>query len=150
MKPKKKMATDPVQVKPMLEALATQNKFFMSYVYDLTIYTNHKPQQEMNDIYIKETLKQRCLVDADWALASLNMSDTPNLYQKGDNGIKHIEADTLMFWGALDKTVPEYMVLDNYNALKPKAKYIRYESCGHSPLVDKPDELTEEILKFIK
>ncbi|HKL61330.1 MAG TPA: alpha/beta hydrolase [Acholeplasma sp.] len=147
---KEKMATDPVQVKPMLEALATQNKFFMSYVYDLTIYTNHKPQQEMNDIYIKETLKQRCLVDADWALASLNMSDTPNLYQKGDNGIKHIEADTLMFWGALDKTVPEYMVLDNYNALKPKAKYIRYESCGHSPLVDKPDELTEEILKFIK
>ncbi|HBT59441.1 MAG TPA: alpha/beta hydrolase [Acholeplasmataceae bacterium] len=149
-KDKDEMAKDPVQVKPMLEALATQNKFFMSYVYDLTIYSNHKPTQEDNDLYIKETLKQRCLVDADWALANLNMSDIPNLYHKGDGTIKQIKAPVLLFWGAMDKTVPEYMVLDNYNALKNQSKYIRFESCGHSPLVDKPDELKEEIYDFIK
>lgn len=147
---KEKMAEDPVQVKPMLEALLTKNKFFMSYVYDLTIYTNHKPTQEDNDVYIKETLKQRCLVDADWALANLNMSEIPNLYHKGDGTIKNIKAPVLMFWGALDKTVPEFMVLDNLNALKNQTHYIRFESSGHSPLIDKPDELKEEIYKFIK
>ena len=148
-KSKDELATDPLQVKPILEAIATENAFFMSYIYDLTIYTNQKPSPENSQRYIKETLKQRCLVDADYALACLNMSDTPNLYTKGDGSIKQIKADTLMFWGTLDKTVPEYMVNDNLKAL-PNAKYVKFEGCGHSPLVDKPDELTREILNFIR
>jgi pimeloyl-ACP methyl ester carboxylesterase len=148
-KSKDELANDPLQVKPVLDAIATENAFFMSYIYDLTIYTNQKPTPEANQLYIKETLKQRCLVDADYALACLNMSDTPNLYTKGDGSIKQIKADTLMFWGTLDKTVPEYMVNDNLNAL-PQSKYVKFENCGHSPLVDKPDELTAEILKFIR
>ena len=147
-KSKDELATDPLQVKPILEAIATENAFFMSYIYDLTIYTHNKPTPEANQLYIKETLKQRCLVDADYALACLNMSDVPNLYTKGDGSIKNIKADTLMFWGTLDKTVPEYMVLDNLAAL-PQAKYVKFEQCGHSPLVDKPDDLAKEILKFI-
>ena len=147
-KNKEDMAKDPIQVKPILEALATENAFFMSYIYDLTIYSNKKPSPEDSQLYIKETLKQRALVDADFALASLNMSDTPNLYSKGDGSIKQIKADTLMFWGTLDKTVPEYMVLDNLKAI-PNAKYVKFDDCGHSPLVDKPDELANEILAFI-
>lgn len=145
---KEDMAKDPIQVKPILEALATENAFFMSYIYDLTIYSNQKPSPEDAKLYISETLKQRCLVDADYALACLNMSDMNNLYTKGDNTIKNIHTDVLMFWGNLDKTVPEYMVLDNLKAL-PHAKYVKFEDCGHSPLVDKPDELALEILKFI-
>lgn len=147
-KNKDDMAKDPIQVKPILEAIATENAFFMSYIYDLTIYTNKKPSPEDSQLYIAETLKQRALVDADFALASLNMSDTPNLYAKGDGSIKQIKADTLMFWGTLDKTVPEYMVLDNLKAI-PNAKYVKFDDCGHSPLVDKPNELANEILAFI-
>jgi pimeloyl-ACP methyl ester carboxylesterase len=148
-KTKDEMASDPLQVKPVLDAIATENAFFMSYIYDLTIYTHQKPTPEANQQYIKETLKQRCLVDADFALASLNMSETPNLYSKGDGSIKQIKAETLMFWGNLDKTVPEYMVLDNLNAI-PGAQYVKLEPCGHSPLVDQPDRLAQEILKFIR
>ncbi len=148
-KSKDELATDPLQVKPILEAIATENTFFMSYIYDLTIYTHHKPTPEANQLYIKETMKQRCLVDADYALACLNMSDTPNLYSKGDGSIKQVKAETLMFWGTLDKTVPEFMVQDNLKAI-PHAKFVRFEACGHSPLVDKPDELAKEILNFIQ
>jgi pimeloyl-ACP methyl ester carboxylesterase len=148
-KTKDELSLDPLQVKPVLDAIATENAFFMSYIYDLTIYTHQKPSPEANQLYIKETLKQRCLVDADFALASLNMSDTPNLYSKGDGSIKQIKADTLMFWGNLDKTVPEYMVFDNLNAIEG-AKYIKLEPCGHSPLVDQPDLLTQSIINFIR
>lgn len=147
-KSKDEMAQDPVQLKPVLEALATKNAFFMTYIYDLTIYTNKKPSTEDSQLYIEETLKQRALVDADYALACLNMSDEPNLYKNGDGSIKSIKADTLIFWGALDKTVPEYMTLDNLKAL-PDAKYVRFETSGHSPLVDEPDALTKEIVAFI-
>jgi len=144
------MATDPLQVKPVLDAIAANNAAFLAYIYDLTIYTGKKPTPEANAVYIAETLKQRCLPDADFALASLNMSAEPNFYRPGTGAIAKIQCPVLHFWGTLDKTVPEYMVLDNIKALEKQSKYVRFEACGHSPLVDKPDELASEILAFLQ
>lgn len=144
------MATDPLQVKPVLDAIAAKNAAFMSYIYDLTIYTSQKPTPETNAVYIAETLKQRCLPDADFALASLNMSAEPNFYRPGTGAISKIACPVLHFWGTLDKTVPEFMVLDNIKALEKQSKYVRFENCGHSPLVDNPDGLAKEILAFIQ
>jgi pimeloyl-ACP methyl ester carboxylesterase len=144
------MANDPLQVKPVLDAIAAKNAAFMAYIYDLTIYTNKKPTPETNAVYIAETLKQRCLPDADFALASLNMSSEPNFYRPGTGAISKITCPVLHFWGTLDKTVPEFMVLDNIKALEKQSQYVRFENCGHSPLVDNPDGLAQEILAFIK
>ncbi|MCK9492941.1 MAG: alpha/beta hydrolase [Acholeplasmataceae bacterium] len=147
-KSKEEMAEDPVQVKPVLDVLKTGNAALMSYIFEKTIYTYGKPQEEDNAVYIKETLKQRCLIDADWALANLNMGKEPSIYRKGEDLMKLIKQPVLSFWGTLDITVPEYMVLENNAALKD-VKYVRFEKCGHSPLIDKPNELTKEILDFI-
>jgi pimeloyl-ACP methyl ester carboxylesterase len=100
-------------------------------------------------MYIEDTLKQRNLVDVDYALASLNMSDQHNLYSEGENTIKDIEVETLIIWGVDDKTVPEQMVKDNIDAIE-NTTFVKFNKCGHSPLVDKPDELTNVILDFIK
>lgn len=143
------MANDPLQVKPVIDAIKANNTGFMSYIYDLTIYTVNKPTVEENALYIKETMKQRNLADVDYALATLNMSTTFNFYRNGDNTISNIKCPVLHFWGDHDKTVPEYMVLDNIEALKLNSKYIKFENCGHSPLVDKVHELSIEILKFM-
>jgi len=127
---REEMSLDPIQVKPLLTALENNNFDFVKYIFDLTIYTYSKPSEEDNKIYINESLKQRNLVDVDFALASLNMG-------------KHV-------WGTYDKTVPEYMVLDNIKALEEQSTYVKFDECGHSPLVDKPDELTKTILSFIE
>lgn len=143
------MANDPLQVKPVLDAIKVNNTGFMTYIYDMTIYTVNKPALEDNVLYISETMKQKCLPEADYALATLNMGNTPNFYRGGDNSIAKIKCPVLHFWGEKDLTVPEYMVLENIEALKNNSKYIKFENCGHSPLVDKPKELGIEILNFV-
>jgi len=144
------MSLDPIQVKPLVEALKAGNFDFIKYIYDITIYTVNKPSIEDNKIYIGESLKQRNLPDADFALAAQNMSDIPLPYSKGDNTIQLIKAPVLHIWGTRDITVPEMMIQANIEAIKSKSTYIKYENCGHSPLVDKPDELTKAIIDFIK
>lgn len=143
------LAEDPILVKPLLNAINNNDNQFIKYIYDATIYTNKKPSDEDNELYINETLKQRNLIDADYALAALNMNDEDSLYSMGEGTIKCITAPVLHFWGDLDRTVPEYMVLDNINAIRSKSKYVKFDECGHSPIVDKLDELTKEILTFI-
>ncbi len=143
------MALDPLQVKPVIDAIVAKNAAFLAYIYDLTIYSYQKPSPEDNALYIAETLKQRNLADADFALASMNMGDTTGFYGPGNNAISQIIAPTLHIWGKLDRTVLEYMVLDNLKAIK-NSTYLRFADCGHSALVDKPDELTKAIIDFIK
>lgn len=147
---KETLAEDPLQVAPVLEAIANKNSAIMSWIYDVTIYTVKKPEPDDNNRWIQETLKQRCLVDADWALANLNMADTVGYYGSGSLRIHRIQAKTLHLWGFQDKTVPEYMLLDNATALKDRSTVVRWDACGHSPLVDRLDEMTQEIIHFIQ
>ncbi|HAX03250.1 MAG: hypothetical protein A2Y45_01185 [Tenericutes bacterium GWC2_34_14] len=143
------LGKDLVQVVPLLEAQKTKNFAVMSWVFDKTIYTVGKPSAEDNTLWINESLKQRNLIDADWALANLNMSSQHNFYNAGTNNIGHVKCQILHTWGNKDIVVPEYMVLENVKALEKQSKLVVYENCGHSPLVDVPDQLTKDILDFI-
>jgi len=143
------LGKDLVQVVPLLEAQKTKNFAVMSWVFDKTIYTVGKPSVEDNTLWINESLKQRNLIDADWALANLNMSSQHNFYNAGTNNISHVKCPILHTWGKKDIVVPEYMVLENVKALEKQSKLVVYEDCGHSPLVDVPDQLTKDILDFI-
>ena len=144
------LAKDPLQVLPVTMAITAKNAAFMTYIYDLTIYTVKKPTLEANKIYIEEALKERCLVDADFGLATLNLSDSIGFYGMGNGKIKNIQCPVLHVWGTSDRTVPEMMILDNIKAMEKTSTYLRWEDCGHSPLVDQPDKLTQSILDFLR
>jgi len=144
------MATDPVQVKPLVDAIKAGNFAFLKYIYDLTIYTVGKPTEDEYKLYIGESLKQRNLPDADYALAAMNMGNEPGPYSQGEDTIGLIKVPVLHFWGDRDITVPEAMVLGNIAAIKSESTYVKFANCGHSPLVDNPDGLTNAILKFSK
>ncbi len=147
---KDELAKDSVQVAPMLGALATNNAAMMKYIYNLTIYTGlNKPSREDDDLWTNEALKTRSLVDADWALAHLNLSDGPSYYGLGSGHIKNITAKVLHLTGTKDIVVPDYMIQDNMSALKDQSTLINYDNVGHSPFVDIPDQLTNDILSFI-
>jgi pimeloyl-ACP methyl ester carboxylesterase len=144
------LGADPIQVVPLLNAQKDKNFPLMSFIFDQTIYTVKKPSVEDNTLWINESLKQRNLIDADWALANLNMSDQHNFYNAGTQSISKIKTEILHTWGDKDIVVPQYMVLENFKALEKYSKMVVYPNCGHSPLVDVPDELTKDILDFIK
>ena len=145
---KEEMATDPMQVGPVLAIFEKGDAAMMTSIWDATIYTVNKPTREQNDLWMSETLKQRNLVDLDWALATLNMSDEYTPYGKGDGSIKNIKCPVALTMAEKDVIVPNYMVLDNYNALGALATLLPYENCGHSPMVDCPDRLAEDVVKF--
>ena len=145
---KEEMATDPMQVGPVLAIFAKGDAAMMTSIWDATIYTVNKPTREQNDLWMSETLKQRNLVDLDWALATLNMSDEFTPYGKGDGSIKNIKCPVALTMAEKDVIVPDYMVLDNYNALGSLATLLPYENCGHSPMVDCPDRLAADVVEF--
>ena len=145
---KEEMATDPMQVAPVLAIFAKGDAAMMTSIWDATIYTVNKPTREQNDLWMSETLKQRNLVDLDWALATLNMSDEYTPYGKGDGSIKNVKCPVALTMAEKDVVVPDYMVLDNYNALGSLATLLPYENCGHSPMVDCPDRLAKDVVDF--
>ena len=145
---KEEMATDPMQVAPVLAIFEKGDAAMMTAIWDATIYTVNKPTREQNDLWMSETLKQRNLVDLDWALATLNMSDEYTPYGKGDGTIKNIKCPVALTMAEKDIVVPDYMVLDNYNALGELATLLPYENCGHSPMVDCPDRLAKDVVEF--
>ena len=141
------LALDPISVAPMIRVFEGKDAAMMSAVWDATIYTVNKPTREQSDLWISETLKQRNIVDLDWALATLNMSHEHTPYGKGDGSIQNVTCPVALTMGEKDVVVPDYMVLDNYNALAD-ATLLPYENCGHSPMVDCPDRLAEDVLAF--
>lgn len=145
---KEEMATDPMQVGPVLAIFEKGDSAMMSAIWDATIYTVNKPTREQSELWMSETMKQRNLVDLDWALATLNMSDEYTPYGKGDGTIKDIKCPVALTMGEKDIVVPDYMVLDNYNALGSLATLLPYENCGHSPMVDCPDRLAKDVTEF--
>ena len=145
---KEEMATDPIQVLPAIRCFEKGDSAMMTAIWDATIYTVNKPTREQNDLWMSETLKQRNLVDLDWALANLNMSDEFTPYGKGDGSIKNIKCPVALTMAEKDIVVPDYMVLDNYNALGSLATLLPYPNCGHSPMVDCPDKLAEDVVAF--
>ena len=146
---KEAMAADPMQVGPVLRILDNQDSATMTAIWDATIYTVNKPSREDNELWMSETLKQRNLVDLDWALANLNMSDEFTPYGPGDGSIHNIVCPVALTMGEKDIVVPSYMVMENFNAL-PSAKLLPYENCGHSPMVDCPDRLASDVKEFFQ
>jgi pimeloyl-ACP methyl ester carboxylesterase len=147
---KEAMAKDPMQVEPVLRILEKKDAVSMTAIWDATIYVVNKPTKEENDFWMEETLKQRNLIDVDWSLATFNMSDEFTPYGKGDGSIHNIKCPVGLTMGEKDATVPDYMVMDNYNALGDLATLFPYKKCGHSPMVDCPDLIAADIEKFFK
>ena len=145
---KEDMAKDPIQVAPAIACFEKGDFATMTAIWDATIYTVNKPTREQNEYWMAETLKQRNLVDLDWALANLNMSDEYTPYGKGDGTIHDIKCPIALTTASKDIVVPDYMVMDNYNALSHLAILIPYENCGHSPMVDCPDRLANDVVDF--
>lgn len=146
---KEELAADPVQVKPMVDVLAAKATPIMKAVWDQAIYTVNKPSKEDDDLYLAETMKERCLLDIDWALTRFNMSDTSNGVEEGDGTIKEVVCPVLSFWSDTDYVVLEYMVDETVTALQDATK-VKLEKSGHSPLVDCPDVLVKHIKEFMK
>lgn len=142
------MAIDEIEVLPILTAQRNQDYDLMSKIVENLYVTI--PSAEEHDLFVRESMKQVNLLDADWAITTINMSHESNAYGDGEGTIDLIQCPALHFWGSEDTWLaPEYMTLDNHLAMKDST-YIRYENCGHMIFIDKDKEACDEMIKFFK
>ncbi len=146
---KEEMAKDPVQVLPPAQAMEKKDKNFMRQVWSSLIYNVQEPPSEDYDRYLDETLKQRNLIDIDWALMTFNMTNEHNGLVEGDGSIADVQADILAFWGKKDLVIPEVMFKQTTEAF-PGAKTHIFENAGHSPITDVTEELAERMDAFLR
>jgi len=139
------LAKDCFIIKPALAALENRDERHFYAAWKASIYVNREPSAEDNMLYIAETMKQRNLVDLDWALINFNMSDTHNGYSEGTGTIDKIKCPVAFTCAGLDRLIPPATARENADAVKG-SKLIEYPESGHSPLIDCPERLAADIL----
>ncbi len=144
-------------VKPALKAYQWKDKFIlnkiarwtMKKVCERSMYSERTPESERYERYIDEMLKQRNLVDINFALSYFNISHEHNGLIEGTGEVDQIEVPTLIIQGSKDEVVTMEMAKENLNGIGENAELKIIEDSGHSPLVDSLDELTEIINNHI-
>jgi len=146
---KEDVALDPVQVRPVLEAIEKKDADFYRALWNAAIYTaGNQPDPERYEVYIQEMLLQRNLVDIDYSLMYFNMSREENIYGVGTGDIEKVDCFVDVIQGKNDFVVPLEMAEGICKALSPKGKvtYHLLDKCGHNPMVDQLDKVVEIIM----
>jgi pimeloyl-ACP methyl ester carboxylesterase len=145
---REELAEDPVSVAPVLAALDQQDAATMKEVWSQAIFVNGTPDEDRFDAYIEETLKQRCLLDIDYALVHFNISEEDNGIEPGTGDVTNIDAPTLVVRGEDDLVVSREMSEDVTERIAD-ARYVELEGCGHAPTVDDPERLLGDVESFL-
>ena len=140
---------DPYKTQAMQSLYDTKNREGLRAVWDSLIYTKHQPTEERYEAYIDDMLTQRNLADVYHSLNMFNISNIDNEASKGTGEINHIIQPVLIIYGDRDYVVVEQMTNEIIEDFGDKAKVVKIEDCGHSPLVDNLSELTNKIQIFL-
>jgi len=139
LKMKEDVAVDPVQVLPMLDALRTGNRALMRAVWDATIYHLCQPPEEDYEEYLTATLRQRCLVDLDYALMTFNISHRDSGVSPGSGRMDRIACNVFILQGEKDIVVPTAWAEQMKADFGDRAQYITFVKAGHSVITDDPE-----------
>lgn len=150
LKTKEEIEADPIQVKPILDAYAAKNIEFIRLVWDSAIYIFKKPDKERYDAYLDEIIKQRNLVDIDYALVHFNISDEHNGVVQGSGEIDRLKTPTLVIQGENDVIVPKSMAIEISEAMGEVARLELLPNGGHAPLEDNLDRFMSLIVDFLE
>lgn len=138
---------DPVQVQPILTAYRNQDKEFIRYVWNNSIYFENQPNKSEYERYLDAILKQRNLVDIDVALVNFNMTDESNGVVAGSNQLKKVKCPVTIFHGKNDLIVPLEEAQATAKILGEQSQLIVFHEGGHSLLTDDLKGLADEIRK---
>ncbi len=145
---REELAEDPVSVAPVLRALDENDEALMKDIWERAIYVHGPPEEERFDAYADASLKQRNLLDVDYALVHFNISDEHNGIEPGTGDVENIDAKTLVVRGEDDLVVTREMSRDVVAGIGD-ARFVELETCGHAPMIDAPGRLLEAVEPFL-
>lgn len=145
---REELAEDPVSVAPVLAALEADDAATMKEIWRQAIFVNETPGEERFDAYIDATLKQRNLLDVDYALVHFNISHEDNGVEPGTGEVDRIDAPTLVLRGEDDLVVTREMA-ERVTEEIADARFVPLAGCGHAPTIDDVDGLLAEVEPFL-
>lgn len=144
------LAKDPVIAAPVLYMYKIHDKASIKAIFDAAIFTKVKPSDERYDAYLEATLKQRNLLEADYALMAFNISHENNGVVDGSGDIDKIQGPVLVIQGTEDGIVSREQFEAIRDGLGNKAEIVEFEGCGHAPMIDKTEEFMKVIVDFLE
>jgi len=94
-------------------------------------------------------LKQRNLVDVDYALVVFNMTEEHNGVAAGSGRLRLVASPVLVLHGRHDLVIPLAESEDTAELLGEQATLHVLEGCGHSPLTDNTVELMNVLRSYL-
>ncbi|MEC9488381.1 MAG: alpha/beta hydrolase [Halanaerobium sp.] len=146
---REEIASNPVHVLPLLHAYQNEDKQLLKKIWDATIFNNKQPTAERYDRYLEENLKQRNLVDVNYALATFNISREDNGVKMGNGRVDNLGLPVLVIHGTEDRIISEQMAKHTVEDIGENARLVTLDRCGHFPAIDDLDNLLEVIDGFL-
>lgn len=144
------IAADPLRTQHIQGLYDRQDREGLKTVWNAGIYTHHQPSPDRYDAYVDDMLTQRNLVDVYHALNTFNISNTPNEAAQGTGEVSSIHVPVLIVSGDRDLIVPKGMTDELVSDFQGRANHVELQNTGHSPLVDRLDELVATVDGFLK
>lgn len=146
---KEEIEADAMKTIPMQALYDTRNTEGLKMIWNAAIYTHKQPEEEKYNEYVNDMLTQRNLADVYHALNTFNISHVDNAAAEGTGEVDKINIPVLNLYGDRDLVVTFSMTQEIIEDFGDKAKTVKLENCGHSPLVDDLQQLKTEIEKFL-
>lgn len=146
---KEELLEDPIQIKPMVAALESNNRDFLKYLWDVLVFNVTKPDEDEYNELLDDIFKTKNLRDAAWAAHIFNISHINNGVVDGTGEVDKIQMPVLIFAGDKDLTVPLNMAEFTKEQIGGNATLEILPNCTHAPHYDNEDLVVEKINNFI-
>lgn len=133
------MSTNPV-MRGIPDVLENKDYEKAKYVWENTLLIKTKIEDNLLDLYVKESLKQRCLMNINWCWVTFNLSDEPNLYVKGNGQMNLINCPVYITKGLVDNIVTPEMIDENISRLK-NVEVFEFKEGSHCLHYDELDSI---------
>jgi 2-hydroxy-6-oxonona-2,4-dienedioate hydrolase len=138
---------------PIFTAFKNKDKAFVRGLWDMVVYNHKKPQPELYELLIDDVLTQVNLVDIYFALSNFNLTDDFNGVIPGNRLIHNFKKPSLILHGEDDLVIPVDTALYNYRAFEKNCEFVllkTYPDSGHSLFIDQIEDISHQVLTFIK
>lgn len=129
----------------MAKAAETGDGEFYRELWDKAIYNKSKPAPDLFEVHVEESLKQRSMPEVYYCVAKFNMTDSFNGVSMGTEEIYRVKVPTVLLHGTDDLLVPLDAAIFTRECIGEYAQLIVWDECGHSPFVDRLDDLVAVI-----
>lgn len=119
-------------------------KFVEGIWKNLLLHVKPLDDKELLDLYIGETIKERCQMNINWCWVNFNISNESNLYTKGNARMHEITCPIYISLSDSDNVVYKDMVEENIELLN-NVKVFEYKNAGHCLHIDQLDLLVKDI-----